>query len=392
MALSESTAPPLPRTPLRAWAAVCSVTLGIFTIVTAEILPIGLLPLIGDDFALTPGRTGWLMTIPGLVAAVAAPIVTVTTRRLDRRSMLAALLAVLALSDALAAAAEAYWLELAARVLVGLVIGGFWSIGAGLAVRLVPPHAVARATAMIFAAVPLGSVLGVPAGTLLGEAAGWRTAFATLGLLTLVSFGALLVLAPPLPPVDVTRLGVLRDVLRKRQTKQAMVVTAMIVLAHFGTYTYVTPLLLDVTGVASEQVGVLLLVYGVAGFAGNALAGAGISRDLRATFVAACGLLAVATVLLPIVGRSTPLAVGLLVVWGLAYGAVPACSMSLFARVAPQAREAMTVVFTSTFQAMLSTGALLGGLVVDLVSVPAVMICGGLLAAAALTALLRWER
>lgn len=109
--------------------AVAAVTLGIFAIVTTEILPIGLLTPIADGFGVSPGVAGWTMTMPGFVAAVAAPVVTVATKRLDRRPMLAALMLLLALSGFLTAAAPAFWVLLVARFLVGLVIGGFWSIG-----------------------------------------------------------------------------------------------------------------------------------------------------------------------------------------------------------------------------------------------------------------------
>ncbi|GAA1551326.1 MFS transporter [Kribbella sancticallisti] len=356
-------------------------TLGIFSIVTTEILPIGLLTPIGDSFALSPGRTGWLMTMPGLVAAVAAPVITVTTARLDRRLMLCALMVLLAAANFLAAAGSTYWLELVARAMVGMTIGGFWSIGAGLAARLVPERWAARATAVIFSAVPLGSVLGVPAGTFVGEHAGWRVPFAVLGVVAVGVLAALVVFVPPLPPLQVTRLGLLRDVLRQRQTRVGLIATCLIVTAHFGTYTYVTTLLRD-------HVSTLLLIYGVAGLAGNLLAGTTIARHLRATFLTSALLIAAATLLLPVAGRSTAGAVVLLVVWGLAYGAVPVCSMTWFARSAPTAPEAATVLFTSSFQATLSAGALLGGLVVDLTSASSAFVCGSvvaLLAAAALT-------
>ncbi|GAA4992362.1 putative MFS family arabinose efflux permease [Nonomuraea thailandensis] len=141
-----------PRSPLAGRLAVASLMLGIFAIVTSEILPIGLLPAIGADFGVSDGTTGLTMALPGVVAAVAAPAVTLTTARLDRRLMLCVLMAVLAVADVLAAVATSYEVMLISRVLVGLTIGGFWSIGAGLAGRL----------------VPLGSVLGVPAGTFIG--------------------------------------------------------------------------------------------------------------------------------------------------------------------------------------------------------------------------------
>lgn len=357
-------------------------TLGIFSIVTTEILPIGLLTPIGDSFALSPGRTGWLMTMPGLVAAVAAPVITVATARLDRRLMLCALMVLLAAADFLAAAAPTYWLELVARLMVGMTIGGFWSIGAGLAARLMPERYVVRATAVVFSAVPLGSVLGVPAGTFLGEHASWRAPFAVLGVLTVCVLAALVFFVPPLAPLQVTRLGLLRDVLHQRQTKVGLVATCLIVTAHFGTYTYVTAFLRD-----RDSVSALLLVYGLAGLVGNFLAGTTVARDLRATFLTSAGLIAAVALLLPVVGHSLSGAVVLLIVWGLAYGAVPVCSMSWFARSAPQAPEAATVLFTSSFQATLSAGALLGGLVVDAVSLPAAFVCGGLLAVSAVVVL-----
>jgi predicted MFS family arabinose efflux permease len=318
---------------------------------------------------------------------VAAPVVTVLTARLDRRVMLCALMVLLAVAGFVAAAAPAYWLELFARFLVGLTIGGFWSIGAGLAGRLVPERWSVRATAVIFSAVPLGSVLGVPAGTFVGQLAGWRTSFAALGVLSLLVLVGLYVTVPPLPPLQVTRPAVLRQALRG--SRNAVIVTCLIVTAHFATYTYVTPFLRDV--VRPELIGLLLLIYGGAGLVGNLVAGTAAARNLTATFATCAGLIAVATLLMPVVGRSTAGALVLLVVWGLGYGGVPVCSMGMFAKAAPQSREAATVLFTSSFQAVLSFGALIGGLVVDRWSVSAAMVAGG--ACAALTVgVLLWSR
>ncbi|MGW7684394.1 MFS transporter [Kribbella sp. NPDC054772] len=369
------------------WLGVGAVTLGIFAIVTTEILPIGLLTPIGADFALTPGRTGWLMTIPGLVAAVAAPVVTLATARLDRRLMLCVLMLLLAGAGFLAATAPVFSLELVARVLVGLTIGGFWSIGAGLAGRLVPERWATRATAVIFSAVPLGSVLGVPAGTFVGEFAGWRTSFAALGVLALLALIALRATVPPLPPLQVTRAAVLWQALRG--SRSALLVTCLIVTAHFATYTYVTPFLRDV--VRPEFIGLFLLVYGAAGLVGNVIAGLSVARSLTGTFITCAALIAVATLLMPVAGRSTAGALLLLVIWGLGYGGVPVCSMSMFALAVPESREAATVWFTSSFQAVLSIGALLGGLVVDAWSVSVAMAAGGACAALAVGVLL-WSR
>lgn len=225
-------------------------------------------------------------------------------------------------------------------------------------------------------------------GTFLGELFGWRAAFAVMAVFTIGVLAALALALPPLPSAEATRLGVLRGMVRERATRLGLLVTVLVVLAHFGTYTYVTPLLRQVTQVSPELITVFLFVYGTAGIAGNFVAGAAIARDLRLTFLTAAGLIGVVTCALPFLGDSKAGALALLVVWGFAYGAVPVCSGTWFARAAPHAPEAASVLFTSSFQATLSAGALLGGLVVDAVSVPAVMVAGGvvaLLAAAALS-------
>ncbi|MGQ4484574.1 MFS transporter [Streptomyces sp. 372A] len=383
-----ASAPPT-GTRLRGRSAVCALTLALFAIVTTEILPIGLLTPIGAEFGVADGTAGLMMTMPGLLAAVAAPTVTLATSRVDRRLMLCALILLLAVADFLTAAATAYWLMLVARVLVGITIGGFWSIGAGLAGRLVRPASAGRATAVIFAAVPLGSVLGVPAGTLVGDLAGWRTAFAVMGLLSTGALVLMLLTLPALPPDGGTRPSVFVALLRGAGTRYALLMTFLIVMAHFATYTYVTPLLQRMTGAGPERITAYLLLYGTAGVVGNFIGGALVTRAPRLAFGSAAATIAAATGLLPFLGRTDAGALALLVVWGLGYGAVPVCSQTWFARAAPHAPEAATVLFTASFQATLAAGAFTGGAIVDHTSLRAVMGCGAV--AAGLVVLVAWR-
>ncbi|NUP33102.1 MAG: MFS transporter [Streptomycetaceae bacterium] len=351
-------------------AGVLCIALGIFVIVTTEILPIGLLPSMAAGFGVSDGTAGLLVTLPGLLAAVSAPGVAIVVGRADRRLVLVALVALLAVVNVLTACAPWFWLAIVARALLGVVIGGFWSIGAALAPRLVPAERVPAATAMIFAAVPVGSVLGVPLGTQLGEHAGWRVVFAVLAGLAGVTAVIVALSLPALPGREAVRLRVLAGHLRhSRGIRTAVWVTALIVVAHFAAYTYVTPFLRDAAHVGGRWVSMYLLVYGVAGIAGTFLAGRAIPRSARATFMSAAFLIAGTVALLPLFGRlHSAAALGLLVVWGVAYGAVPACSQAYFLRGAPEAPEAVTVLFTSSFQLTLAAGALLGGIMVDATS------------------------
>jgi predicted MFS family arabinose efflux permease len=225
---------------------------------------------------------------------------------------------------------------------------------------------------VIFSAVPVGSVFGVPAGTFIAQHGGWRTAFVVLGALSVIVLAALAAVLPPLPAETSVKLTALMDVVRGRTGRTAAILTVLIVTAHFGTYTYVTPFLQQVTGAGS--VTAYLLVYGIAGVVGNFVAGASVRRRLRATLIASAAALASATALLPAFGTTTIGAMSLLAVWGVAYGAVPICSQSWFT--AADASEAASVLFTSSFQATIAVGAVLGGVVVDATSPSVLMILG----------------
>ncbi|QIS14849.1 MFS transporter [Nocardia arthritidis] len=353
------------RSPLLCWSGVAAVMLGIFAIVTTEMLPVGLLTSIAGDFTISDGMAGLMMTVPGLVAAAAAPVVTVATARVDRRIMLCLFIFLLIVADLLMAVTPVYWPVLAARVLVGVTVGGFWSIAAGLADRLVPAKSVPRANAIIFAAVPLGSVLGVPAGTYLGDLTGWRVAFAVVAGFTVAVLGLLLAVLPPLPGGPGTRVSLLRSLVRGTNMRYALLLTFLIVLAHFGAYTYITPFLEQVTKAGSATVTLMLLAYGVAGIVGNFLGGAAVARHPRGAFAGFVTMIIAALLLLPVLGRWEFGALALLLVWGVGYGAVPVATQTWFIKAAPNTPEAASVLFTASFQLTLSLGALTGGVIVD---------------------------
>lgn len=349
----------------RRWVAVAAVAVGTFLLVTAEQLPVGLLTSVGADLRVTDGVAGLMVTVPGIVAAVAAPLVPVLVGRLDRRVLLGALMALMTLANALSAFAPTYPVLIGSRVLVGVAIGGFWAVAGGLATRLVPGPDVPRATALIFGGVAAANVLGVPIGTLLGGLAGWRVAFGALSVLAAVVLVGLFTLLPPLVADEPVRPGALLAQLRNRGVATGILVTLLVVTGHFAAYTYVGPVLQERAGVPATLVGPLLLGFGAAGIVGNFVAGVAVARRLRRTVLGIVVALALVLVLQALLGAGAVSGIALLLLWGLAYGGVSVSLQSWMIAAAPRAVEAATALWVSVFNLAIGLGALVGGAVVD---------------------------
>ncbi|MEU1737117.1 MFS transporter [Streptosporangium sp. NPDC020145] len=367
------------------WIAVFAVALGTFLLVTAEQLPIGLLSPVGSALSVSEGAAGLMVTVPSVVAAVAAPAVPILVGTMNRRLLLVALMGLMTLANLASALAPDYPLLIVARVLVGVAIGGFWAVAGGLAVRLVAPADVPRATAVIFGGVGAANVFGVPIGTVLGGLTNWRVAFGALSVLALVVLVALLAVLPPLAAARPVALRRLTGQFRNRGVRIGVLATFLIVTGHFSAYTFVGPVLRDLSGVDEGFVGPLLFGFGVAGVAGNFVAGAVVARRLHRTVLAIATALGVTVLLYPVAGLTAGGGVTLLVIWGLVYGGVSTSLQTWMIKAAPQAVEEASALWVAVFNLAIGLGALAGGTVVDALPLRGVLwLAGVLLLAAAL--------
>ncbi|WP_394768675.1 MFS transporter [Lacisediminihabitans sp.] len=376
----------------RGWFAVIAVGLGTFTLVTNEFLPVGLLTQMSREFGISEGVAGTMMTIPGVVAAVAAPTLTIAAGRIDRRLVLIAMSVLFTLADILGSIAPNFAVMLVARFLLGLGIGGFWAIGASVGPRLVSPANAARATAIVFSGVSIASVIGVPAGALIGGLYGWRTAFVSTAVLGVIALLLQLALLPKLvvdSPVTWTQLS---SVLRGRTARVGLIALLLLVVGQFAAFTFIAPFLHRATGASTQLISTLLLVYGVAGIVGNFGVERALRRRLTSTAVALMAATAVSALALPLWGTSVPAVFLILTVWGLAYGAVPIALQTWIFSADPAAAEGGSALYIATFQLSVASGALLGGVIVDAAGIRAAMITGAVLAAAALVSLVIGSR
>lgn len=349
-----------------AWAAVTSLTFGVFGLVTAEFLPASLLTPMAQDVGVSVGAAGQAVTATAVVGAVAGLAAAIVTRGIDRRIVIWSLTGLLIVSSIIAAIATNLATLLFARVLLGIGLGAFWSMVAATAMRLVPPSALPKAMSLIFAGVSLATVSAAPIGAYLGNVMGWRFVFwlsALVGVATLVVQIAVLPRLPARGSPDIRTLFRLLG-----QPSIALVLAGIVVVisGHFAGFTYVRPFLEQIPKLSVEAISLVLLAYGVGGFFGNFAGGAITARSAKASVIFGAFLIALVGFSLLFVGTSplaSAIAVGL---WGFAFGALPVGFQTWLVRVAPEDEaESAGGLIVAAFQIAIASGAVFGGLLVD---------------------------
>jgi DHA1 family purine ribonucleoside efflux pump-like MFS transporter len=351
--------------PTADWPAVVALALGVFGLVTAEFLPASLLTAMATDLGVTDGAAGQAVTATALVGAVAAPSIPLLTRRLDRKAVMLALTALLILSNGLAATASSLPLLLVARMLLGIALGGFWSISAALAMRLVPEPLFARAMSLVLTGVSVATVSAAPIGAWMGGLWGWRSAFVAAGGVSVLTLAVQFFTLPSLPPRDNPDLRVLGQLLARPKVRVALLAVLLVVSGHFAGFTYIRPLMEHVTHLSVSAVSTVLLGYGIGGFFGN-FAGAWVAeRSERHAIAWGGALIAALAASLLIAGNSVVVTAIAIPLWGFAFGAFPVGFQTWIVRAAPDQAEGAGGLLVAAFQIAIASGAIGGGLLVD---------------------------
>lgn len=366
------------------WLAVTAVGLATFSVVTTEMLPVGLLTPIANTLGVSIGTAGLTISLPALLAALFAPLMVIAAGGIDRRLILCGLLGMLVIANLAAALAPSVSWMLLARILVGFCMGGIWAIAGGLAARLVPDRRIGLATSIIFGGVAAASVLGVPLGALIADLAGWRWAFGGMAVFSGLVLVLHLLVMPSLPVVASSTWRQFGEQLAQRRVQIGLLLTLLLVVGHFVAFTFVRPLLLSISRFDPQWIGALLFVYGAAGIVGNFLVGLAAARHTLATLVTIALGLTLTPLLFLCMGQSASGAGAVLLVWGLAYGGVSVGLMTWMMKAAPQAVEIAAALYVGTFNIAIALGAWAGGRSADELGLTANLWLAGGLAAAAL--------
>ncbi|RDJ02984.1 MFS transporter [Rhizobium grahamii] len=347
------------------WPGVVSLGLGVFGLVTAEFLPASLLTPISHDLGISIGAAGQSVTMTAVIGAIAGPAVVIATSRLDRRLTLWGLTTLLIISSFLAAVAGGLATLLVARAVLGIALGGFWAMSLALAMRLVPEELMPRAMAVIMTGVSVATVCAAPVGAWVGETLGWRAAFLIAATVGAIALAVQVFALPPMPSMGGAGLGTIAGVLRRPAIRIGLATILLVVSGHFAGFTFIRPFLETVPHFGVQGISGVLLAFGIGGFLGNFIGGYLAERNTgRAIAFAATGI-AATTLALAIVGAHPTIAFIATALWGFAFGALPVSVQSFVTQAASDEAESAGALMLTTFQIAISSGAAIGGLIVE---------------------------
>ncbi len=347
--------------------AVYALTAGAFGIGTTEFVIMGLLLQVAADLQVSVAMTGLLISGYALGVFVGAPVLTLATRKLPRKQVLILLMAIFTLGNIACALAPSYGLLMAARIVTSLAHGTFFGVGSVVATSLVPEDKKASAIAVMFTGLTIATLLGVPAGAWLGLNFGWRATFWTIAAIGVI---AMLVLAR-FVPADKGKVEVapLRQELATLADPQVLLGLAMTVLGFggvFAVFTYIQPILVEITGFSQEAVSPILLLFGLGLIVGNMLGGKLADRNLPVALLATTATLAIVLFAMTATLRS-PIAVTIFVglMGAAAFATVAPLQMRVLDKAGPAGRNLASSLNIAAFNLGNAFGAWLGGVTIE---------------------------
>src|ERR671916_729354 len=264
--VAVSEAPPMR---MGAWGAVFALSLCVSTLIASEFMPVSLLTPIASDLQVTEGQAGQAISISGTFAVMTSLLIASVTRQIDRRTLLLSLTGLMLVSGLIVALAPNFFVLMIGRALIGVVVGGFWSMSAATVMRLVPERDVPRALALLNGGNALATTIAAPLGSFLGQYIGWRGAFFTVVPLAALTFVWLFMTLPSMPARGRSGAAAAFRVLRRRNVPLGITAVSLLFIGQFALFTYLRPFLETVTGVSVSALSLILLVLGVAGLAGT---------------------------------------------------------------------------------------------------------------------------
>ena len=351
------------------WSGVFALSVCAFALIASEFLPVSLLTPMARDLHVTEGMAGQGIAISGAFAVLTSLFISALAGSLNRKTLLLGLTAAMGVSGAIVALAPNYFTYMLGRALIGVVVGGFWSMSAATAIRLVPTRDVPRALAIVNGGNALATVVAAPLGAYLGTVIGWRGAFLCLVPVSLVALAWQWKTLPSMQAAarapGIGNVFKVFTLFARPGVAAGMLASSLLFMGQFSLFTYVRPFLETVTGVHGATISLILLVIGAAGFIGTAFIGPVLQRGFYQTLIVIPLLMAATALALIAFGGWIAAAVALLGLWGLTGTSAPVGWWAWIAKVFPKDAEAGGGLFVAVVQMSIALGSTLGGLLFD---------------------------
>lgn len=349
------------------WSGVFAMTLCVFALIASEFMPVSLLTPIAVDLRISEGMVGQGIAISGAFAVITSLTISRIAGSMNRKTLLLLLTAIMAISGAIVALAQNYTVYMIGRALLGMVIGGFWSMSVAMAMRLVPSSDVPRAMAIFNSGNALAMVIAAPLGSYLGSIIGWRGAFFCLVPVAIATFIWQWI---SLPSMQVTRdktdkYPTILGLLRNPVVMIGMLAVSLFFMGQFSLYTYIRPFLETITQVDISTLSLILLGIGVMGFIGTCIINVFLDRRFYTTLIMSPILMAVIALTLIFFGTSTIVVAILLGIWGLLGTGLPVGWWRWLAHTLPEDAEAGGGLMVAVVQLAIALGSTLGGILFD---------------------------
>jgi len=349
-----------------AWGAVYAMSLCVFVLIASEFMPVSLLTPIASDLVMTEGQAGQAISVSGIFAVLTSLFIASLTHRLDRRLVLLSLTGLMIASGAIVAFAPNYAVLMAGRALLGVVIGGFWSMSTATVMRLVPEKSVPRALAILNGGNALAAIIAAPVGSFLGSYIGWRGAFCCVVPLAAVALCWQLMSIPSMRVEPETRSGNVFRLLGQPTVAFGMAAMLFLFMGQFALFTYLRPFLEAVTGVNVSMLSSILLLVGITGLIGTMLIGSFLQNRPYGVLIIIPVLMSGLATALIVFGNGIVGTAILLGAWGLIGTPAPVGWGTWLSKTLPRDAEAGGGLMVATIQLAITLGASVGGVLYDL--------------------------
>ena len=348
-------------------------------LIASEFMPVSLLTPIAHDLHASEGAAGQAISISGLFAVVTSLLIATVASRFDRRHVLMGLTGIMLVSLVLIAEAPNFLFLMTARALLGIVIGGFWSLATATVMRLVPEEAIPKALGIVYTGNAVATAFAAPIGSYLGGIIGWRGVFWALAPITVVNLIWQWISLPQMPPQAANPVGKLFCLLKRPNVAFAMLGVMLTFSGAFATFTYLRPFLETYTRVSVPQLSLLLLGLGLAGFFGTYAASALAGRHLYRLLMGLPLILGGVTLVLLAVRYHIWEVAAAMIAWGAVNSAIPVCWSTWLTKGISDEPESGGGLLVGGIQMSIMLGAAFGGLLLDHISAAATLVGGTLL-------------